>query len=289
MAKILLPDDAIRSLENIVIEPYKDIHPMLGIVIAKNPDPGDKAYYNQIAKCAEKYEAKLVTEQPASLVEAYQAVEKLSNKIGVDGIIILSSFQDENDQFLKDYIPYALDIDCASSSSLGHMICDKSFVFYRNAPCTAAAVYKIIEYYGIELEGKRVGVVGRSLKVGRPVAEILVKRDATVTLYHSKSDLSDLCNCDIVVSAIGKPKFLTENYFHEGQVVIDVGINTDPETGKICGDVDFENVREKIGESGMITPVPGCIGPMTNAVLFAKLFVNAIKMRGMSFSIGANS
>lgn len=281
MAWELRSAPAIKALEEIVIHPCT-IHPTLGVIIAPESDStaSDWSYAKSIIKRGSKYQANVDLREAADISEAYRLVVSMRNDPKYSGIIIVSSFQGGNDQYLKDYIPTPLDLDCSSSQSLGHMLCDKSQTFYRVAPCTAAAIYKLFEYNNVNLSGKRVGVVGRSTRVGRPTAQLLSIADATVTLYHSKSDLSSLKDEDIVISAIGKPKLLTADMFREGQMVVDAGVSTDPKTGKLCGDVDYESVRAILGNDGAITPVPSGIGPLTTTVLFSKLFVNAIRLRG---------
>lgn len=291
MPRILNPQQAIEALEEIVIKPAsKVITPTLGCVIAGKNDSNkaDGVYLRQLVKCADKYGAKIETLSCSGLQGAYKSISELKNNPEIDGIIILSSFKNGDDQFLKNYIPMPLDIDCASAVSLGHMLYDRSETFYRSAPCTAGAIYKLLTYNGVDVAGKRVGVVGRSPRVGRPVSQLMSIANATVTLYHSKSDLSYLTQEDIVISAIGKPKFLKANLFREGQIVIDAGINTD-ENGKLCGDVDYDEVCKVIGDSGAITPVPNGVGPLTNVVLFSKLFANKYTIRGYTFPYGADS
>lgn len=281
MAKILTAGRAIKALEDIVIAPCtKAVKPTLGVIIAEETakTAGDWSYVKSIKAKAAKYGAEVDIRECKDISAAYQNVVAMRSDQKYSGVIIASSFQNGNDQYLKDYIPTPLDLDCASSQSLGHMLCDKSQTFYRVAPCTAAAIYKLLSYNEIDVAGKKVGVVGRSTRVGRPAAQLLSIADATVTLYHSKSDLSGLKGEDIVISAVGKPKLLTADMFREGQIVIDVGVNM--VDGKLCGDVDFDAVSEKIGEDGMITPVPSGVGPLTTTVLFAKLFVNAVRLRG---------
>ena len=134
-------------------------------------------------------------------------------------------------------------------------------------PCTPAGVIKLLDEYKIEIQGKNAVIVGRSNIVGKPIAQLLLERNATVTICHSRTkDLKDVTSqADILVSAIGKPKFIKEDFVKQGAVVIDVGINR-LETGKLCGDVDFESVESKVS---YITPVPGGVGPMTIAMLLS--------------------
>lgn len=291
MPKIINPQPAIDALEEIVIKPASEVvTPTLGCVIADKSESNksDWVYLKQLIKCANKYGAEIGVHSCSGLQDAYKNISMLKNDSRIDGIIVLSSFKKGDDQFLKNYIPMPLDIDCASAISLGHMLYDRSETFYRSAPCTAGAIYKLLTYNGVDVAGKRVGVVGRSSRVGRPVAQLMSIADATVTMYHSKSDLSYLAQEDVVISAIGKPKFLKANLFREGQVVVDAGINVD-ENGKLCGDVDYDEVCKVLGDSGAITPVPNGVGPLTNVVLFSKLFVNKYTLRGYSFSRGATA
>ncbi len=133
------------------------------------------------------------------------------------------------------------------------------------APCTAEAVMVILKHYGIELQGKRVTVVGRSMVVGKPLAMLMLAQNATVTICHSRTkDLAERClEAEVVVAAIGQPKYITADMITEGTVVADVGINA-LEDGTLCGDVDYENVQEKTSH---ITPVPGGVGNVTTSVL----------------------
>ena len=133
-------------------------------------------------------------------------------------------------------------------------------------PCTPKGVIKLLEKAGVEIAGKKAVVVGRSNIVGLPASKLLLDHNATVTIAHSRTkNLAEVTReADILVVAIGKPKFITADMLGEGAAVIDVGVNRDPETGKLCGDVDFEACKEK---ASVITPVPGGCGPMTRACL----------------------
>lgn len=133
-------------------------------------------------------------------------------------------------------------------------------------PCTPKGVIKLLDRAGVEIAGKNAVVIGRSNIVGLPVSKLLLDRNATVTMCHSRTkNLAEITrNAEILVVAIGRPKFVTGDMVGEGAAVIDVGVNRDPETGKLCGDVDYEACKEK---ASVITPVPGGCGPMTRACL----------------------
>lgn len=145
-------------------------------------------------------------------------------------------------------------------------------------PCTAQAVIEILDHYGVELAGRRAAVIGRSLVVGRPVAMMLMARDATVTLCHTRTeDLPELCRqADILVSAAGRAGLVTGAFTRPGQVIVDVGINV--RAGKLCGDVDFAAAEPLVGA---ITPVPGGVGAVTTAVLAAHVVQAAEKAAGL--------
>lgn len=145
-------------------------------------------------------------------------------------------------------------------------------------PCTAQAVIEILDHYGVELAGRRAAVIGRSLVVGRPVAMMLMARDATVTLCHTRTeDLPEICRqADILVSAAGRAGLVTGAFTRPGQVIVDVGINV--RAGKLCGDVDFAAAEPLVGA---ITPVPGGVGTVTTAVLAAHVVQAAEKAAGL--------
>lgn len=146
-------------------------------------------------------------------------------------------------------------------------------------PCTPKGIIKLLDKAGVQIEGKKAVVIGRSNIVGLPVSKLLLDRNATVTIAHSRTkNLAQVTSeADILVVAIGQPKFVTAEMVGEGAAVIDVGVNRDPETGKLCGDVDFEACKEK---TSVITPVPGGVGPMTRACLMEntiECYLNNIK------------
>lgn len=202
--------------------------------------------------------------------EAEQRLWKLIHSCTSDALMVqlpLPVGWDEH--FYLNCINANKDADCLTDESLGK--------FYSSsnpgiAPCTAQGIIDLLDYYNIPIEGKHAVVVGRSNIVGKPVAHLLTCRNATVTLCHSKTpNLSEYTRqADILVVAIGRSKYITADMVKNGAVVVDVGINRD-ENGRLCGDVDFENVS---AIAGAITPVPGGCGPMT----IAELLLNTIKL-----------
>lgn len=165
------------------------------------------------------------------------------------------------EKLVSDELAMAKDIDGISTASLGAVFTDAVEGF---APCTAEACVKMLDHYDIPVEGKHVVVIGRSLVVGKPVAMLLLRRNASVTICHSRTqDLAEITHtADIVICATGRPRAYDVSYFKPGQTVLDVGINFDKD-GKICGDVDYESVESIVDA---ITPVPGGIGSVTTSI-----------------------
>lgn len=190
----------------------------------------------------------------------------------INGIILMQPLPShiEMDE-IRYLIKPGKDVDCISPINISKVFSGEEDGFM---PCTAEAVMTILKFYGIELKGKEAVVIGRSMVIGRPVAMMLLKQDATVTICHSKTeDLPAVTRrADIVIAAVGKPNFIKGDFIKKGAVVIDVGINA--LDGKLVGDVDFEEVLQK---AGMITPVPGGVGSVTTGVLL-KHVIRASKL-----------
>ena len=194
--------------------------------------------------------------------ELLNLIQELNQKEEVHGILVqlpLPSHIDEEKVILA--ISPSKDVDGFHPQSAGALLIgSKGFL-----PCTPAGVIQLMKRSGVEMEGKNCVIVGRSNIVGKPMAMLMLRENATVTIAHSKTkNLKELCKqADILIVAIGKPKFITEEYIKEGAVVIDVGIHR-LEGKKLCGDVDFDAVEPHVSA---ITPVPGGVGPMTIAML----------------------
>lgn len=166
------------------------------------------------------------------------------------------------------------DVDCFHPSNVGRIMTGD----YTFLPCTPAGVMEMLKCYNIDVTGKECVVIGRSNIVGKPMSLLLLNKHGTVTTAHSRTNnLTEVCQrADILIAAVGKPKFVTDNMVKEGAVVIDIGINR--VDGKLCGDVDFENVSKK---ASYITPVPGGVGPMTIAMLMQNTVIAAKKQHGL--------
>lgn len=238
--------------------------PGLAVIIVGN-NPASRIYVNNKKKACEicgftSYEYAISEDAPEA--ELLSLIEKLNNDDGIDGILCqlpLPSHMDENK--VIDAISPEKDVDGFSPVSTGNLVAGKPCF----APCTPAGVVEMLKYEGIEISGKHCVIVGRSNIVGKPAALLMLQENATVTVCHSKTkDLAqEVRRADIVIAAIGKAGFITEDMIKEGAIVIDVGINR-LENGKVTGDVDFEAVKEK---ASYITPVPGGVGPMTITML----------------------
>ncbi len=194
--------------------------------------------------------------------ELLDLIDELNERKDIHGILLQSPIPEHlNIREAFSRISAKKDVDGFNPINVGKLVIgEDAFV-----SCTPYGVIKMLEEYNIDIEGKRAVVIGRSNIVGKPVAQCLLNKNATVTICHSKTKhIQEIVKeADIIIAAVGKPKFVTENMVKEGAVVIDVGINRNEE-GKLIGDVDFENVETK---ASYITPVPGGVGPMTVAML----------------------
>ena len=242
----------------------KGITPCLAVIQVGN-DPASCVYVNNKKKaCAyigiESLSYEL--DENISQEELLTIIDELNHNEMVNGILVqlpLPKHIDEN-MVIHSIVPEK-DVDGFHPETVGNMcIGSKGFL-----PCTPAGVIQLLKRSNIDIEGKECVVIGRSNIVGKPMAMLLLRENGTVTITHSRTkDLKEITKrADILVAAIGKPKFVTSEYVKEGAVVIDVGIHRN-ENNKLCGDVDFDDV---IGKVSAITPVPGGVGPMTIAML----------------------
>ena len=196
--------------------------------------------------------------------------EKINEDPDIDGILLLRPLPKQiKEEDIEKMIDPKKDLDGISPVNIAKVFAGDTRGF---APCTAEAVIEVLKAYEIPVSGKRVTIVGRSMVVGKPLAMLMLKENATITVCHTRTkDLPGTCrNAEILVAAAGKARMLDESFVGRDAVVIDVGINVD-EDGKLCGDVDFDTIQEK---ASMATPVPGGVGAVTTAVL-AKHLVRA--------------
>ncbi len=249
------------------------ITPGLAVIIVGD-DPASKIYVRNKAKACEEvgfYSEVITKPEKTSQRELLEIIDSLNKRADIDGILVqLPLPKHINEKAVIGAISPKKDVDAFSPFNVGKlMIGDSVFL-----PCTPAGVMELIRSTGVEICGKNCVVIGRSNIVGKPMAMLLLKESGTVTVCHSKTEnLAEICSsADILVSAVGKPNFVTADMVKEGAVVIDVGINHNEE-GKMCGDVKFDEVEPK---AGFITPVPGGVGPMTIAMLMDNTLKAAI-------------
>lgn len=247
------------------------LHPKLATVIVGN-DPASQMYVRMKHKACEKVGiASVGVELPADATTrtVVDKVRALNRDGSVDGILVQLPLPAQVDtERVINAISPEKDVDGYHPENMGHLFLGKP----RFSSCTPTGIMTLLSEYQIPVAGARAVVAGRSIDVGRPMAALLLNADATVTICHSKTrDLAEeLKRADILVSAVGKPHFVTKDMVKEGAVVIDVGINQ--LDGKLVGDVDFEEVKEV---ASAITPVPGGVGPMTIATLMENTFRSA--------------
>lgn len=253
----------------------KGISPCLAVVLVGN-DPASSVYVrNKKNACTYTGIESLSYELDESTTEEelLNLVDKLNDDEKVSGILVqlpLPKHINEEKVLLK--IKPEKDVDCFHPYNVGLLSIGSAFL----KPCTPAGVIELLKRSGVEIKGKNCVVIGRSNIVGKPVSMLLLAENGTVQICHSRTkDLKKEClNADIIVAAVGIPNFVKGDMVKEGAVIIDVGINR-LENGKLCGDVDFEDCKEKVS---LITPVPGGVGPMTIAMLM-KNCVEAVKVQ----------
>ncbi|MBO5433582.1 MAG: bifunctional methylenetetrahydrofolate dehydrogenase/methenyltetrahydrofolate cyclohydrolase FolD [Clostridia bacterium] len=236
----------------------------LAVIIVGN-NSASRVYVNNKKKACEEVgieSFEFALPEETTQEELLNLIDKLNNDSKVDGILCqlpLPSHIDE--QAVINSIDPKKDVDAFHPENVGHiMIGDYTFL-----PCTPAGIMEMLKFYNIDVKGKKCVVIGRSNIVGKPMAMLLLKENGTVEICHSRTEnlKEETLTADILVAAVGKAYFVTEDMVKEGAVVIDVGMNRNDE-GKLCGDVDFDNVKEK---ASFITPVPGGVGPMTITML----------------------
>lgn len=255
----------------------KGINPCLAVIIVGD-DPASQVYVRNKKKACE--EVGIISKEYSLPADAGQdklleLINELNLDPSVNGILCqLPLPKGYNEKEVTEAIWSIKDVDCFHPSNVGRVMTGD----YAFLPCTPAGIIEMLDCYNIDITGKECVVVGRSNIVGKPMSMLLLNRNGTVTTAHSKTrNLADITRrADILVAAVGKPKFITEDMVKEGAVVIDVGINR--VDGKLCGDVDFDNVVPK---ASFITPVPGGCGLTTVAMLMKNTITAAKKQHSI--------
>jgi methylenetetrahydrofolate dehydrogenase (NADP+)/methenyltetrahydrofolate cyclohydrolase len=264
-----MKEELLREVEKLV---QKGTVPGLAIVrVGARAD--DLAYERGARKRMEAVGIRcIVTELPQDISQAQfeQAFAAVNDDPATHGILLFRPLPKQLDEEpVRGMINPWKDVDCMSPVNMAKVFSGDESAF---APCTPEAVMEVLAHYGIDLKGKRVTVVGRSMVVGKPLSMLLLKQHATVTICHTRTvDLAGTCrNAEILIAAAGKARMITADFVSENRVVVDVGINVDSD-GNVCGDVDFDAVAP---HAAYISPVPGGIGAVTSSVL-AKHVVRA--------------
>nr|WP_035772335.1 bifunctional methylenetetrahydrofolate dehydrogenase/methenyltetrahydrofolate cyclohydrolase FolD [Butyrivibrio sp. VCD2006] len=248
-------------------------------VILVGEDPASQVYVRNKKKACEYVGFKSLSyELPGdtSQEELLELIDKLNKDDSVHGILVQMPVPKQIDEkTVIDAISPEKDVDGFHPMNVGALcIGEPGFV-----SCTPAGIIQLLKRSDIDINGKECVIVGRSNIVGKPMALLMLRENATVTVAHSRTkDLAEVCRrADILIAAVGKAKMITEDYVKDGAVVIDVGINRNAETNKLCGDVDYDNVAPKCSA---ITPVPGGVGPMTIAMLMNNCLESALRKAG---------
>lgn len=280
MAKQLLGKEVTAALNerikaDVAVLNEKGIKPTLGIIrVGERPD--DLSYERGATKRCEtlgvEYK-KYLLPADVSQEELLKVIDEVNNDDSIHGVLMFRPLPKHIDQtVVENALAAEKDVDCQTDASLGGVFTGKKVGF---PPCTPQACMEILDHYGIDCTGKKAVVIGRSLVVGKPAAMMLIKKNATVTVCHTRTvDMPSVTReADIVIVAAGRPGVVGADYVSEGQIVIDVGINVNEE-GKLCGDVDYAAV-EPIVEA--ITPVPGGVGSVTTSVLVGHVVEAAMR------------
>lgn len=269
----------IRAQVKMDVEKLKKegVNPKLAVIMVGD-DSASKVYVRNKSKACEEvgidFEEFLLNSD-VKMDELLSLIEKLNKRDDIHGILLQSPIPEHLDIYKAfETIDFRKDVDGFNPINIGRLTLNRQTFI----SCTPHGIIKILDEYGIEIKGANAVIIGRSNIVGKPLAQCLLNRDATVTICHSKTkDLPEITKtADILISAVGKAKFVTSDMIKQGVVIIDVGINR-TETG-LVGDVDYERVFNK---ASYITPVPGGVGPMTIAMLLHNTVIAAKYLNGI--------
>lgn len=268
-----IKDDMTKRIEELG---KKGKYPKLAIV-RLGEDPSDVSYERSIIKNCDKLDIKWeVFQRETSMTseELVALLEELNNDNEISGILVFRPLPKHiDDELIVNTISPLKDVDCMNPLNIGKIFEGDMDGFM---PGTPKAAMEILKYNDIDLEGKNVVVVNRSLVVGKPLAMMLLEENATVTICHSRTkNLQEITkNADIVIPALGRPKHFGMEYFNENSIIIDVGVSMTDE-GKLSGDIDFDAVSENVGA---ITPVPGGVGSVTTTILLNQVVLACEKL-----------
>ncbi len=270
--------EALQEKDHKLIDKLKErgITPTLIVFKVGNKD-SDLSYLKGINKKSEALGIKVILKEYAEDVDPeilYEDLDEANKDVDIHGILIFRPLPKQfNDDELRNRIAVDKDVDGCSDLSLGSIFINKDQGYF---PCTAQAVVEILDHYGIDISGRNITVIGRSLVIGKPLSMILLNRNATVTTCHSRSkDIPKISSkADILVCASGRMESISRDYVNEDMTIIDVGISWNEAKQKLCGDVLFEDVEPNVKA---ITPVPGGVGAVTTAVLLDHVVESAYR------------
>ncbi len=240
------------------------VYPCLCVIIVGS-DPASRVYVNNKKKACENIgivSREYAMPEETTTEELLSLIDELNADESVSGILCQMPVPKHIDsKAVLEKIDPAKDVDCFHPYNVGKLVQGDNVML----PCTPAGMVEMLDYMGVEISGKHCVIIGRSDIVGKPMALLMLQRNATVTICHSRTaNLSEVCSqADILVAAVGRPNFVTADMVKDGAIILDVGINR-MEDGKLCGDVNFAECEPK---ASMITPVPGGVGPMTITML----------------------
>ena len=270
--------EALQEKDHKLIDKLKErgMTPTLIVFKVGNKD-SDLSYLKGINKKSEALGINVILKEYAEDVDPeilYEDIDEANKDADIHGILIFRPLPKQfNDDELRNRIAVDKDVDGCSDLSLGSIFINKDQGYF---PCTAQAVVEILDHYGIEISGRNITVIGRSLVIGKPLSMILLNRNATVTTCHSRSkDIPKISSkADILVCASGQMESISRDYVNEDMTIIDVGISWNEAKQKLCGDVLFEDVEPNVKA---ITPVPGGVGAVTTAVLLDHVVESAYR------------
>ncbi|MDO4522905.1 MAG: bifunctional 5,10-methylenetetrahydrofolate dehydrogenase/5,10-methenyltetrahydrofolate cyclohydrolase [Eubacteriales bacterium] len=280
MAKQLLGKEVTAALNerikaNVAACQEKGVNPTLGI-IRVGENPSDISYEKGATKRCETLGVaceKILLPEDVSQEELLAVIDRVNKDKNIHGVLLFRPLPKHLDQaVIENALDPAKDVDCMTDGSMSGVFTGKKIGF---PPCTPQACMEILDHYGIDCTGKKAVVIGRSLVVGKPAAMMLIKKNATVTVCHTRTvDMPSVSReADIIIVAAGRAGVVGAEYVKPGQVVIDVGINVNAE-GKLCGDVDYAAVEPIVDA---ITPVPGGVGSVTTSVLVGHVVEAAMR------------
>lgn len=268
--KLLLGKPVADALTEKIIDDVRELRerniiPTLGILKVGHREDDEAYERGALSRCKKcDIEVKVVSLKESCTEEEYiEALEKLNEDEKIHGILCFRPLPEHIDESLIErVIDPKKDVDCFSPENMAKIMSNDETGY---PPCTPMGVMEIIRHYNIDIVGKKIAVLGRSLVVGKPLSILLLNNDATITVCHSKTkDIRQITkNSDVIISCMGRANMIDESYIEKKSVIIDVGINFD-EKGKMCGDVDLDSVVDKVSK---ITPVPRGIGSVTTSIL----------------------